>query len=383
MITPDGERHRTDLNIKPIEDVDLAVVQFNSENSYRVGKLGNSLSATRGKTVYVAGAPEPSETMPSCTVLVTSGEIAGRQKPNEKGYALIYTNPTRRGMSGGPVLDEEGRVIGIHGQGDHQDGSKTGLNLAIPIEGFKQTQRFPEGEQSPSDSLDAPESGKVGEGLSWPLIFFLGLAMGVVGGGAGLLWLGYLYGSRTKSQQNAKVIYNPAPRNDPPPTPKSREPVVIQEKAPLLPAVPNPVTPSRSEPSPPVKQPTIEHSEKSSEITPSRSEPSRPVKQPTILHVDHSEVAAKPEEPVPARYHKLRDLLAAGEWKEADRETARVMLQVASREKEGWLRVEDRENFPCEDLRAIDKLWVKYSNGRFGFSVQKRIWLERRSTRSH
>ncbi|MEG3843004.1 GUN4 domain-containing protein, partial [Microcoleus sp. herbarium14] len=30
--------------------------------------------------------------------------------------------------------------------------------------------------------------------------------------------------------------------------------------------------------------------------------------------------------------------------------------------------------FPCEDLRTIDQLWVKYSNGRFGFSVQKRIY---------
>ncbi|MFM5887642.1 MAG: GUN4 domain-containing protein, partial [Dolichospermum sp.] len=26
------------------------------------------------------------------------------------------------------------------------------------------------------------------------------------------------------------------------------------------------------------------------------------------------------------------------------------------------------------DLRTIDKLWVKYSDGRFGFSVQKRIY---------
>ncbi|MBW4592221.1 MAG: GUN4 domain-containing protein [Brasilonema angustatum HA4187-MV1] len=32
------------------------------------------------------------------------------------------------------------------------------------------------------------------------------------------------------------------------------------------------------------------------------------------------------------------------------------------------------ENFPCTDLRTIDQLWVKYSGGRFGFSVQKRIW---------
>ncbi|MCA1992305.1 MAG: GUN4 domain-containing protein, partial [Coleofasciculus sp. S288] len=34
------------------------------------------------------------------------------------------------------------------------------------------------------------------------------------------------------------------------------------------------------------------------------------------------------------------------------------------------------ENFPCSDLRTIDQLWVQHSNGRFGFSVQKKIWQE-------
>lgn len=31
-------------------------------------------------------------------------------------------------------------------------------------------------------------------------------------------------------------------------------------------------------------------------------------------------------------------------------------------------------NFPCEHLHIIDQLWIKYSNGHFGFSVQKRIY---------
>ncbi len=73
-------------------------------------------------------------------------------------------------------------------------------------------------------------------------------------------------------------------------------------------------------------------------------------------------------------YTKLRDLLAQGKWKEADKETLLVMLKVAGREAEGYLRVEDIEKFPCTDLRTIDTLWGKYSKGRFGFSVQKRIW---------
>jgi hypothetical protein len=73
-------------------------------------------------------------------------------------------------------------------------------------------------------------------------------------------------------------------------------------------------------------------------------------------------------------YKTLRDLLAQGKWKEANKETEQLMIAVAEREYEGWLRVEDIENFPCEDFCTIDHLWVKYSNGRFGFSVQKRIF---------
>merc|ERR1739838_983563 len=73
-------------------------------------------------------------------------------------------------------------------------------------------------------------------------------------------------------------------------------------------------------------------------------------------------------------YEKLRDFLAAGKWKEADEETGNCMLKVTKREKEGWLRVEDMDDFPCQDLGTIDQLWLKYSNGKFGFSLQKQIY---------
>lgn len=73
-------------------------------------------------------------------------------------------------------------------------------------------------------------------------------------------------------------------------------------------------------------------------------------------------------------YTQLRSLLEAGNWKEADRETARVMLQASGQEERGWLDEEDMKNLPSTDLQTIDQLWVRYSNGKFGFSVQKRIW---------
>ncbi|MEM1172440.1 MAG: GUN4 domain-containing protein [Cyanobacteria bacterium P01_H01_bin.35] len=82
-------------------------------------------------------------------------------------------------------------------------------------------------------------------------------------------------------------------------------------------------------------------------------------------------------------YEKLRDLLAAGKWEEADIETHKVMLKVAGREKIRWLDTTSIDNFPCEDLRTIDKLWVKYSNSKFGFSVQKQIYQSLGGTREN
>lgn len=73
-------------------------------------------------------------------------------------------------------------------------------------------------------------------------------------------------------------------------------------------------------------------------------------------------------------YTRLRDLLKAKNWKEADQETQVVMLKATGKEQQGWFDSESINNFPCTDLRTIDQLWVKYSDGHFGFSVQKRIW---------
>jgi len=75
-------------------------------------------------------------------------------------------------------------------------------------------------------------------------------------------------------------------------------------------------------------------------------------------------------------YQTLEDLLKTQKWKEADRETYRLMITAVGREDGQWFDHVDLENFPCEDLRTLDQLWVKYSNGKWGFSVQKRIWQE-------
>ncbi len=74
-------------------------------------------------------------------------------------------------------------------------------------------------------------------------------------------------------------------------------------------------------------------------------------------------------------YTRLRDLLVAQMWKEADKETGNVMLQAAGRTQQGYLDVHACCNFPSLDLRTIDQLWLKYSDRKFGFTVQKEIWV--------
>ena len=59
------------------------------------------------------------------------------------------------------------------------------------------------------------------------------------------------------------------------------------------------------------------------------------------------------------------------------------MLAVAKRKEGSLLREEYIDNFPCADLQTIDQLWVKYSNGKFGFSVQKRIYQGYGDTREY
>ena len=75
------------------------------------------------------------------------------------------------------------------------------------------------------------------------------------------------------------------------------------------------------------------------------------------------------------RYKDLQQYLANNNWFEADKETIRLILAVTSKEIEE-LTPEDIQHFPCNDLMVIDRLWMKYSDDRFGFSPQLKAYRE-------
>jgi serine protease Do len=246
IITYDGQKYEME-SAQTLGKLDLALVKFTSSKNYPIAKIADSQTIKEGARVYYAGFPA---NQPRNYRFIPA-DITGRSQ-NQEGYELSYNGSALPGMSGGPVLNEEGLLIAIHGKAETQ---------SIIIQGVQRTEI-------------------VGvQGI--PTEKFPNLISNI----------------QNNTQNNTQAN---TPRNNPSPT----------------------------------------------------------------------------NEPTPAIFQNLEALLKAGKWRDADEETWNLMLKLTKREEEGWLRVEDAKNFPRQELRKMDQLWVKYSNGKFGFSVQKQIWLE-------
>ena len=212
IITPDGVTHQLNKISRVGSSLDLATLEFNSNRRYRVVELGDSTKITRGRDIYVSGFPADKG------LNFLRSEISRIDPPEKGGYSLVYRIGAFPGMSGGPILDENGKLVGIHGKTDY---------ILVP----------------PHDSTS--------EEYGIPLHTYLNVSK---------------------------------------------------------------------------------------------------------------------------RYDKLETLLKAQNFREADLETDRVMLAVANKQNQSFLTVEDAKKFPCQELRTIDNLWLKYSQGKFGISVQQEIY---------
>ena len=167
IYTSDGQRHPIEKgSIKRLGEVDMAVMNFSSPNSYELAKVGEVMVLSMGSQIYVSGFPLPSSAVPTRLLRFKSGLVEAIATVNiPSGYQLLYSNPTLPGMSGGAVLNAEGQLIGIHGLGEtdskmtEQEGVavKTGTNQAVPIFYFG---KFAEGTTA---TFSAPSSGDLYE----------------------------------------------------------------------------------------------------------------------------------------------------------------------------------------------------------------------------
>jgi tetratricopeptide (TPR) repeat protein/S1-C subfamily serine protease len=171
ILTVDGKEDGKEYPVEPStikleEGVDLAVVKFTSRENYQVATLAN-YPIQDDEYMFTAGYPRLGEKSPwrftlgqiyskergSLTITPTKSDFNNNSSSTAQsavsltgGYELVYSSITFGGMSGGPVLDSQGRVIGIHGKTEgeaaidnnssSQETIQLGNSLGIPVSTF-------------------------------------------------------------------------------------------------------------------------------------------------------------------------------------------------------------------------------------------------------
>ncbi len=76
-------------------------------------------------------------------------------------------------------------------------------------------------------------------------------------------------------------------------------------------------------------------------------------------------------------YTTLQKLLSRQEFQSADKLTTEKLCELAGADamQRKWIYFTEVERLPEIDLQTIDSLWRLHSAGKFGFSVQRDIWL--------
>ncbi|TBR57420.1 hypothetical protein B4U84_15530 [Westiellopsis prolifica IICB1] len=135
--TADGKQYNINHSqVNQLPGVDLAVFQFTSNQNYRVAEKGDSDQVTGGKNVYVGGYPAGITGVPGRNFKFLSGEISSLLSTPKDGYAFDYTVQAFQGMSGGPILDEQGKLVGIHGRAGTDIGGGGTAVLGIPLKTY-------------------------------------------------------------------------------------------------------------------------------------------------------------------------------------------------------------------------------------------------------
>ncbi|MCL1472207.1 S1 family peptidase [Argonema antarcticum] len=169
ILTPDGLMHAASWRrFARFRDADLALVEFRSDRPYQLVEIGDSNALTVGASVYASGFPnwyrnnrrqfQNTRNWGLRAYRLTTGRVGMMlERSLQRGYQLGYTNNIEMGMSGGPVLNRYGQLVGINGRSKYpllgiqafkfEDGTvpsqrlfrqMEALSWAIPVATFEQ-----------------------------------------------------------------------------------------------------------------------------------------------------------------------------------------------------------------------------------------------------
>ncbi|MEJ1933834.1 serine protease [Nostoc sp. NIES-2111] len=129
IMTCDGRRYfPVTNNFVQVGKADMAIIQFRSATPYRTATI-HPQPVTPGEPVYTAGFPMYTQYQVETTFdqgiqvfRLTQGIVSlYLPKSLDQGYRLGYTNDISIGMSGGPIFNQHGLLVGINGRLKNRD----------------------------------------------------------------------------------------------------------------------------------------------------------------------------------------------------------------------------------------------------------------------
>jgi GUN4-like/Trypsin-like peptidase domain len=356
--TIDGRKHSVNYStVKQLPNLDLAILKFERKQNYQLAEIGDSSNVIEGQNIYFAGYPGELRQEDNRYYRFFPANLVGLlPESTENGYSLIYNGEAFPGMSGGPVLDSQGFLIGIHGEANINAVTGGTSNYAIPIARYQASiSQISSSSQNSNQPNNAPNNN---------------------------------------APNPSAIVENNTPEpsvptTNPPANNQTNQPVdtvndtnnntnstvnnsANNEDLSNIVSVPT-LTPSNSNSVPPStnSNPTQPRSSLST------STPSNPnsTQQPSLFN-QPPELLSRT---TGIDYTPLKELLAKQEWQQADKETQQLITRIIDTAKRqnrrSFITINAIADYSCRDIITIDRLWQQYSKNKFGFTPQQAVWL--------
>ncbi len=129
----DGSKHEATVVEASDRKLDLAIVRIDAKKKLKALPLGDSNKVKQGQAIVALGHPLGLE------YSVVAGVLSGKREMD--GVSMLQLAiPIEQGNSGGPVLDEAGKVVGIVTM---KSLVTANLGFAVPVNALKQIQQRP------------------------------------------------------------------------------------------------------------------------------------------------------------------------------------------------------------------------------------------------
>lgn len=369
--TIDGRKYSVNYStVKQLPNLDLAVLQFERQQNYQLAEIGDSNNVIEGQNIYFAGYPGELRQEDNRYYRFFTANLVGiLPESTENGYSLIYNGEAFPGMSGGPVLDSQGLLIGIHGEANINAITGGTSNYAIPIARYQASiaQVSASSPNNPNNQSNTTVSSNPPPTTS------------------------NTANSNSSTSANPSVVVEttkPQPSSataTPPEKPQNQPTATVNSTNSTVNNPPASSNTGQQDLSEIVSVPTLTPSSSSSSNSVRTSSPSvsssvAPSSNPNLSQ----ERSLNNQPPLLSRttgidYTPLKELLAKQKWQQADKETQQLIVRIidtAKRQnKHSFITISAIADYSCRDIRTIDRLWQQYTSNKFGFTPQQAIWL--------